>query len=278
MPEPNNTLDTQTGKRQVVLVLFQWPSNFSGGFNEACYAVSTGDVLEVLGRRWQAVPEIDIKMRNQHGGTKDHPIVMRMPKHRPLDEMIRAAAFPKVTVTIYELNLDDDTSARELFQGTVLKITSDPFKRAATVRVDVASHKHKLGVSLGIVTQKGCAWNFGDKGCGVFLPPLQELATVIAIDRNTLTLQGLATTGVFQYWFRGYVEFGGLRLMVRAYETGNQVSLSELPPADWLNKRVRLTPGCDKTIQTCRNRWNNEERMIPLGHKMPAYHPLIESP
>jgi hypothetical protein len=37
-----------------------------------------------------------------------------------------------------------------------------------------------------------------------------------------------------------------------------------------------VTPGCDKTVDTCATRWDNETRFGGFGHKMPAYHPLYE--
>jgi hypothetical protein len=52
--------------------------------------------------------------------------------------------------------------------------------------------------------------------------------------------------------------------------------MNRRPPSSWIGAIVTLFAGCDKTIETCRDRFGNEEHFNGRGYSMPAYHPNFE--
>jgi hypothetical protein len=56
--------------------------------------------------------------------------------------------------------------------------------------------------------------------------------------------------------------------------------LAEVPPTDWIGGSADITfvAGCDKTIETCRARFSQEENFSGIGYGMQPYNPNWESP
>jgi hypothetical protein len=123
-------------------------------------------------------------------------------------------------------------------------------------------------------------------GCGV--TPVEVLAEIDSADGTEITV----TTGIFttpgstdaRYWKRGYAEKDGLRIAIRDYDGDvdtTKAYMANPVPSDWIlagAASIRFVPGCDKTVETCRARWNAEEFFLGLGYAIPAHQPNFETP
>lgn len=103
-----------------------------------------------------------------------------------------------------------------------------------------------------------CPWNLFDANCGVnkasftLYLPVNE----VSISGKTLTHPSLSSypNG---YFTGGYVESGYESSMVIDH-VGNTVTLL-YPLQTWKSQTsLRLYPGCDKTLNTCQSKFNNE--------------------
>jgi len=172
---------------------------------------------------------------------------------------------------------------RKLFDGRVTSATRNPGGRQDILKLQAITAKSEAMRACGIIASNGCEWTFGDpKTCTVDLVPLRETGTITAIDRNFVTITGLAAHAD-RYWHKGYIEADGVRIKVREWISGTAFILSKLVPKDWEEtvlgngfKTIVVTPGCDKRPETCKNTWNNEPNNMTIGIAIPAYNPFFE--
>ncbi len=161
-------------------------------------------------------------------------------------------------------------------RGTVVRAIRNPEGKSKMVRLECLPSKGLLSTAMGIVVQNQCPWIFGQRGCGIDTGPLKESGTIDSIDGKKVTVSGLTTTTTDRYWHRGFVERDGLKIGIREYTTGNEFELIREPPSDWEAQVGIFTPGCDKYIETCRARWDNESNFGGSGYAIPNVHPIIE--
>lgn len=268
-----SVFDTGAASPHCYLLKFTW-----GNANVARYAAWDDDVT-VGGFVYESLPTIAIKPEAVQGGVDEKPWLVQMTAASPLDQIATGFPHAEVKVTISECAPDDpDNTVRTLYWGRLGKMNVNAGGRRGVMAFEVEGVRLMMrGKIFGIPATTQCAWTFGDKGCCVDVASLRETAEITAISGLGITLDALTTT-TERYWHQGFAELDGLRIMIRSYETGLTMTLARRPPASWLNETIRLTPGCDKTIETCRNRWNNESRFGGVGYKIPAYHPVLDAP
>lgn len=176
----------------------------------------------------------------------------------------------------------DDTLV--LFEGRVSKVVRNHAGRTDAIAVYVQSTRARLKTALGLVATDQCAFPFGDqKTCKVAIGPLQNngTMTVVGIDA---TITGATVPGSSpqrdNYYRGGYVKKDDLRILIRdwVYTSPTIFRLTQVPPAAWAGATVQLTPGCDKSRISCRDRWNNEVNFGGFGYAMPAYDPNLDAP
>lgn len=172
------------------------------------------------------------------------------------------------------------------FEGRLVKATRNYKSRAGVVGLEFLPTRARLDLPLGLVCGDQCAWPFGEpRTCKIDTAPLKNAATVanvaVGID---LTINGATVPGSSpqrdNYYRGGYVERNGLRILIRdwIYTSPTIFRLSQKPPAEWQNHVVTLTPGCDKSRASCRDRWSNEVNFGGFGFAMPSYDPNLDAP
>jgi len=230
---------------------------------------------------------MNVKLPKYSGLFKEAPCGIALPANAFSNALSSGEPWPEVTVSIEELNLDpDETVGRMLylFKGTVRRTIQNYRGNPDSVQVECENIKSGMTVALGIIATQHCNRNFGSlKGCDpggavIGLSALLETGTLTAINGNTVTITG-TTSPRNRYWHRGYVEYLGLRIVIREWvnTATTTFELVKPPPAAWLNKSVTVAPGCDKTRGTC-ILWNNENHFNGPGYAMPPYHPVMEVP
>ena len=165
------------------------------------------------------------------------------------------------------------------FRGQVSRATRNPGGQRGTVRLEVLGIKTMLEGTLGIPCTNQCAWQLGDQNGQADVT--RATGTILTVEFPRMVTLSVTLDYVDPtYWERGWLEVAGLRIGIRKWVStdSNVFHLTEQPPASWVGASVILLPGCDKTIETCRSRWDNEEFFGGFGYSIPSYDPLYESP
>lgn len=194
-----------------------------------------------------------------------------------------------VFVTILERGVTvggGSTIVTTLFTGRLAETIRNYQNRSDLIALRCRDYRALLNKPLGLQCNAQCAWVFTGTGCELSAVGLSQTGTMTSISRLTATITGLTQPAFFVggttegYWHRGYVERDGLRIGIRDWRSGNPTTFHLVKPApsSWSGQSVTAFPGCDKTIKTCRERWDNEEHFGGFGIEMPAYKPLFENP
>jgi hypothetical protein len=97
----------------------------------------------------------------------------------------------------------------------------------------------------------------------------------------------LEITGQGPIWESGFLEYRGLKIKIRDWDevttpgvdvgrVDTSFLLVEQPPASWLGQVLRCVSGCSKTVESCRERYDNEKNFCGAGHGILPYNPMIE--
>jgi len=264
------SLNTDIVRGSASLVLFEWATG-----NVRRYTNWT-DRIVFGGSNFSSVPEMSVDYGEQSGGTKDEPVKIILPSNIvPVSTLAAGTLSSEVFVTVWDIVPGQEASAVVSFKGSIRKTISNYQKKPGINMAEIHGVKARLRVRLGIPANHLCAWSFGDGNCGVDTSAITETGTVASIDGRDISVTGL-TTIEQGYWNRGFVTKSGLNILIREHVSGGSFRLIQPPPLSWLGQTVVLTPGCDKAIETCRDRWNNEAQFCGTGIQIPDRHPLFE--
>jgi len=181
----------------------------------------------------------------------------------------------------------DQNSQKVLYRGRVVRTIKNFQGRANSAAFFCLPQKSRLDVTLGLPCNHHCAWTLFKGGCGASQISFQELTEIDSVDGNEVTITDLAITvpggSDATYWKRGYLSKDGLRIHIRDYDGSvdpSKLYTSRKVPDSWVGgtNDVLAVPGCTKSIEVCRSRYNQEETFLGLGYKIPPYQPNIESP
>lgn len=158
-----------------------------------------------------------------------------------------------------------DVSARKMtFKGTIGEIE----RQGAAFRAELRGLAEALNQPRGAVYQRPCAAVLGDARCKVdtLAPGMSLEAAAIAVEGGTV-LRLPASPALAAGWFeRGRVTVldgaaaGAIGIVKRDRDVAGQrvVELWEVLSAGFSpGDRVRIEPGCDKRLATCRDKFNN---------------------
>jgi uncharacterized phage protein (TIGR02218 family) len=179
------------------------------------------------------------------------------------DVDIAAGRFDRAAVTAWMVNWNDLSQRVCLFRGNFGEITHGD----GVFRVELRGLTDSLNQPQGRTYQRSCGAILGDKRCGVDLdvPGLSHEEDVTLTIRDEVVL---ANANAFdpQWFVHGTFEVltgaaTGLRAIVKADVLADGVrklSLWEslaipVSPGD----RVRVSAGCNRMVDTCRNKFDN---------------------
>lgn len=237
------------------------------------YARWTEDI-NVGGHTFTKVAAMDFDYGEQHGGTADTPITIRMPSAlQPLPKLI-GQRFGPVTVLVEELIPGDASSYRKMFKGRIASVVANSKGRAAVAEVKVASLKRLLDAPIGLKIISRCPWVVGRRPCPANVAARQLTRHITAINGSDITVNALPAQPNF-YWLMGTVKVDGYEITIKYWKTGTTFTMVRPPPREWLNVDALLTPGCDGTIASCRS-WGQEEHFGGAGVAMPNRQPQFD--
>jgi uncharacterized protein len=210
----------------------------------------------------------------------------------PLDDFTDRASsgvphspiFLSVTEVTQGLFPGDQNTQRVLFRGRVMRTIRNFQGRNNLVAFFALTAKSRLDVPMGLPCNHHCVWNVFGRGCGLDVNDFDENGQIDSVDGQEVTVTTAAVTSkTGTYWRRGYMERGGLRIPIRDWSDADptKFQMARRVPDDWISAgaiSIHFVPGCDKTIETCRARYDNEEKFGGAGYAIPPYQPNFESP
>lgn len=146
-----------------------------------------------------------------------------------------------------------------LFTGRLGEVGRSGGRLTAEVR----GLKAQLNAPVGRVLSRTCAAQLGDRACGVDLadPRFRRNATLVSLDPDGRMAVSLAAAAEPGWFTAGTLQLGALRWPIRLDAedgTGRWLTLAvPASPALGPGAGLVLVAGCDKRIETCRDRFAN---------------------
>lgn len=238
-----------------------------------------------LGAEYISFPTLDISLPEATMSLNEQPLSIRIPigeSDEFADRISNGEPHEPIFVSCAEINVGDTNQfqVERLFVGQVATVTRNPSGDEDVIEIECEGVKQQLQDStLNILATAYCPWTFGGRGCFFNVEGAIDPGTLTVIDGASVTITGVASPSDY-YWHRGYIRRNGLRIGIRDWRSSAPTifHLNAQPPARWIGQTVTAVPGCDKTITTCRNRWNREEFFGGIGIALVPYNPNLEQP
>lgn len=186
--------------------------------------------------------------------------------------------YSKVQIAVREVFFDGsdvETDTDYLFDGFLYQVDTQPHKN--TISITAKNLKYYSDVTAGIPCTELCAAPvFGDAFiCKKVV--YSETHTIAGVSGYEITLTGPLVDTTDFLFNQGVIANGEQRLKVKHHETGLVFQMDKRVPSSWDGAVIELYAGCDRTLTTCRDIHNNEERFLGLGISMVDYNPLYET-
>lgn len=192
----------------------------------------------------------------------------------------------QVTVTVSEIlratSPGPSRTVNTLFFGAVTIVSSNYRQRRDKIQLKCMPIKSRVAtVAVGIPCHHLCGNNLGDDSCKIVLTGAKATPAIVAsIDGREVTISSNATieAQADRFYHRGFLRFEGLNIGIQDWRDSAPLvfNLVRQPPAHWDGETITAVSGCDKSIETCRDRYSNEANFLGLGFAMPSYHPNFE--
>ena len=173
------------------------------------------------------------------------------------EEDLLGGLYDGAAVRIFQVNwADPDGGEIDLKTGTIgeVRIVGDRFI------VELRGLTAALQTSIGEVYSASCRASFGDARCKMLLSTYETTGAVTAV--NSRLDIATTLTQADDYFTYGQIEWltganAGQVLEIKGFTTA--VVSMVLPPLNdvAVGDTFKITPGCDRTLDTCITRWNN---------------------
>jgi uncharacterized phage protein (TIGR02218 family) len=270
---PSNPLDTVNASRACLLFEFSYgdPLTFHRWARWASDVVADGNT-------YASLPTIEFDGGEQHGGSEDVKTYVTMPANVQPAPKFDGQRWGPTTVRIYECDPADVAGTlRTKYAGTIAFSRKNADGRSGVMKFELAGRKSRLDVPLGIIASSSCQNVFGQRPCNINLTPLRQTGTITAIEGTVITVTGAAAGNSVGHFDHGEVTVNGYGIKIVRMLAANRFDLGRQPPREWLAATGTFTPGCDFTLETCQNRWNNVSQFTGFGLKAPLRHPQAET-
>lgn len=278
-----NALDAPT-KETWQFVKF---TNAETGAVLAAYTDRDSDT-EFEGQNYTSETALEVQLPENNGLLNEAPCNFVLPLLAGfLTDVSAGIPHPPVYVDVVEFIRADGYSSVALrtFSGLVSAVKRNATGRRNFVSMSALPVKARLQtITLGEPCNHQCINRLGDGRCGVPLVagPNKRTIQISAIDGTQVTVSTAIDSGLQdRFYQRGFMRLNGLEIGIQVWRNESNGDkqiffMNRRPPVSWIRINIELFAGCDKTIETCRSRFNNEERFNGRGYHMPAYHPNFE--
>jgi len=231
---------------------------------------------------FESTPAMEVTMPENNGTLEEIYLSVTLPRDTFTDRLASGVAHSPCYVQVWESISDPDSVLEStelvLWSGRVTATLKHPNGQRNKVEIRSQLQKTRLDVPLGLQSNHQCIWGLAKGYCGA--TPIQRTGlTVESIAGRILTVDALNTTALEdRHFHRGYLIFDNLRLAIRDWRLASETVflLARQAPLEWVGEEIVAVSGCDKSIETCRRRYDSEEWFMGMGHAIPAYNPLIE--
>ncbi|MGJ3263981.1 MAG: DUF2163 domain-containing protein [Salinarimonas sp.] len=146
---------------------------------------------------------------------------------------------------------------------------------------ELRSPMHRLDEERGRLFRASCSADLGDDRCRASVPPV---AAVVTASDGALSVGADALSGYApEHFARGRLVFGsganaGFAVEVRAHRAGGVLDLWRLTPRPIApGDAFTVTPGCDKSFETCAAKFGNTDNFRGFPH-MPGNDFVLRMP
>lgn len=232
--------------------LYAFMRNDAKGF----YYTNADQAIELDGKTWLPLAISDNGIRTGEGGSLE----VTVPSVSGVAQLFRGVPpSSPLKVLIHRWHVEDDTGEfRTVWFGTIKEAKRQSTDQAKFITTGVASTFSRSGLRL--TYGRACPYALYDHHCRVNpLTVMVSSVEIVSLDGSSITVV-LPSTFAEGYFSGGYIEWDddgfpdrrGFRV-----HSGNQLSLFGGTDRLTVGMKVNLFPGCDRTIQTCNDKFNN---------------------
>jgi hypothetical protein len=239
-----------------------------------------------------STPTMELDLPEMEGLLDEKDFSVILPSDSFLEELSSGLPHEAVLMDIWEFTLASDPSqgGKELylFRGQVLSTVRNKHGRNGMVELKGRLYKHVIDIPLGMPANVHCIWTLGQAPCQALVSAIHGFTIASITGKKVVVTENIPGTlaGYADYYFhRGFLRIqsgsgteGNYQIGIREWRVANPTTFYTVRqlPQRWVGKGVAIAGGCDKTIETCRTRWNQEENFCGLGYAIPAYNPNFE--
>lgn len=254
--------------------------------------------------QFMSTPTMKVTLPANSGVLDDAPVQVEIPLEADAwleaytEDVAREFVFVEITEVTRPLEGGPQATTLILFRGLVTDSVRN-WQGDRIAMFECRSYKQRLDFPIAVAATHQCTWRLFGRGCLLNQTTFQRTGQLATIDGKvvTITTPNAAITSptspggnTDRYWERGFLEKDGLQIPVMKWvkaEDATRFILRDVPPADWLlagATSIRFVPGCHKTIEDCRDVWDNEQGVSGsvgggfngIGYAMVPYNPLFE--
>jgi hypothetical protein len=237
-------------------------------------------------------PSLTVDLPERNGGLEEDDAIIRLSSVsasvQPFLNMVSGRSHPPVTVEIVEYIISDQTAAgglepaewAYLFCGKLLSVEVNTEGEEGQFKLTCLNPKQRTEKSLDSLALEKCRNDFASgKVCKFVLNNALETGLVTSASGNEMTITSLPSKPP-GYWQDGYVEFGGHRIHIKYWRSGNDFIMTQAVPIYWEEGgsfSVTVAPGCNKSLANCQA-FAQTANFRGIGAAIPEHHPLFEKP
>lgn len=218
------------------------------------------------GETFLSQARMDLKVPKQDGTARGRDAEIVMEEIALLTSM--RSTFPPVTVTLWEMEEGDESSAYILYKGVIINNEYNYNGNSNTVRVKVAGPKRRLETTISMKISRFCPHSFGKTPCAYDREANKETHTIDSFSGNQVILSTALSETDPSFWKFGGIRYNGFEVGIHKFENPTTLFTIKPIPSHWGGKVVDLLPGCDKTPTICIAR-GQEENFAGIGLKIP---------
>lgn len=178
------------------------------------------------------------------------------------EDDIRAGVYDFAAVEVFQVDYANPAGGRMILRtGHVGEVSSE----AGTYKAEVRGLLQAYSQQIVELFSPACRADLGDSRCKVDLAGFTVTGSVTSLTDNR-RLADTARTESDGYFTFGKITFNsgenaGLSMEVKAYTVGNLELTLPMPRPLAIGDTYTLVAGCDKSLNTCINRFNNLDNM-----------------
>lgn len=230
---------------------------------------------------FKSVPEMEISFGELSSAIVEEKTEISMPANEFVVRACGLEPHPDVQVNIRQLVMraeGDEFECYWVYRGFVAFGESNAQGKDGKFMLTCLTWKSLLDLKAGAPATHQCILEFGSGiGCTFDREGEMREGTITAIDGTKVTVTGLpARTGT--WWNRGTLRIDGLDLSIRQWSVSSPTIfyIVSYPPTSWLNAKVEVRPGCERTIAKC-SIFGQLANFWGFGRKIPKHHPNYET-